>query len=127
MAAFGLTEKQIAYVLKATTAEIRLFYREELEHGAASTNTKVAACVLHTALDETAEPAIRAAQQRFWLQTRARWAPATSVEHKGELSVAVSERQQLIAEITRLVATPAQQKTEGEASSVPASGTSTIQ
>lgn len=66
--AFGLTEEQIAVLLRCTVEDVKLYYGEELAHGLARVNARVMAAVLHAALHTDS-----AADRKLWLMNRAGW------------------------------------------------------
>lgn len=94
MVACGLTSREVAHIFNCTIKEVESHYKDELYFGCAKINARVGAALLRNALQGDVNA------QKFWLQSRARWVPATAIEHSGEVSVA--ERRTLVDEITKL-------------------------
>jgi hypothetical protein len=101
MAACGLDEVEIAYVLKTDPGTVKMTYVNELKHGLALTNAKVGGSLLKQALKGDVNAA------KFWLQARAKWVPAQNIEVTGKNGgpIEMAEKQKVINEILEMVAT----------------------
>ena len=70
LAGFGVTEIEIASLLRIDPKTLRKHYRLELDHGQTKANVKVAENLFRKATGEGRESVTAAI---FWLKTRARW------------------------------------------------------
>jgi hypothetical protein len=100
MVACGLDFSQIAFVLNCSPADVRYWYKDELEHGAPIVNARVGAALLKNCLAGDTNA------QKFWLATRAGWAPPTPEEQKkNQTNLQLSEvKRKLMDDIVTLVA-----------------------
>lgn len=107
LAAFGLTENQMAVILKCTPEDVRSNYSAEIEHGLARVNAQVQAAVLHAAIHER-----DVAAMKLWLVNKAGWRtgdgprglpkPGDDVPADGEYTV-VERREVLTRILSRVV------------------------
>jgi predicted transcriptional regulator len=70
MAAYGITEPQIARVVGIDPKTLRKHYRDELDTGQIKANSKVAESLYRKATTDGPQSVTAAI---FWLKTRARW------------------------------------------------------
>jgi hypothetical protein len=79
MAAYGLSEQQMALILGTTRKGLRYHYPDELMFGRDKANAKVAEAVYARAIDKNHPQGAQSAQ--FWLKTRAGWKETVAVEN----------------------------------------------
>ena len=81
MAAFGLTQEQIASIMGISKKTLENHYRVELDQGVAKATVVVAQSLVRTATQGKGMPAVTAAI--FFLKTRARWREVERLEVTG--------------------------------------------
>lgn len=110
MIACGLDHIQIAFVLNCQPHEVKYWYIEELEHGAAITTAQVGAALLKNALNGDVNA------QKFWLATRGGWAPPTPEQQSKNQTTAMitEEKRKIMDRIVTLVATDKVREERGE-------------
>lgn len=113
MVACGLDYSQIAFVFNCSPQDIKFYYKDELEHGLAITNSRVGAALLRNALGGDVQA------QKFWLATRGGWAPPTPEDQKKNQANAqlTNERRQLMDAIVTMVATTKERDEKAEVTS----------
>lgn len=100
MVACGLDYLQIAFVLKCDPSDVKRHYADELEHGTALCNARVGAALLRNCIAGDTNA------QKFWLMTRAGWAPPTPEDQKKNQKTVqlTQEKKSIMDEIFRMVA-----------------------
>lgn len=99
MVSFGLDEPQIAYCMGIPEGDVRLHYKNELEHGLALVVAKVGNSLIRQARKGNVNA------MSLFLKARGRWVEPTKVEVTGKDGgpVEIAVRQQRMATIRQLL------------------------
>jgi hypothetical protein len=78
MAAFGVSQEQIAGVLGVSVDTIQRHFRKEIDTAATRANTRVAGALYKNAMEGNVSAQI------FWMKTRGKWREVHDVEVSGK-------------------------------------------